>query len=224
MKSQLTLVILVSLCAAASAACSSEEPQTPAPPPSASTPPASPTTGDAPSGGEPFAPITSRSGGNGQASDEGTPIVAPGANFTLPGNWISEQPSSSMRLAQARIPGSGGDGQLTVFYFGPGGGGGLESNLSRWIGQVEIEPGTEPRRESFDAGTFRVTWVEVQGTIKPSTMGVGPTEPQPGSRLLAAVVEGPQGPWYFKATGPSETMAAQRDAFLAMLSSAAPHG
>jgi hypothetical protein len=50
-------------------------------------------------------------------------------------------------------------------------------------------------------------------------MSGGPAEAQPNSRLLGAVVEGPGGPWFFKATGPSATLGAQRDAFLAMLES-----
>jgi hypothetical protein len=49
---------------------------------------------------------------------------------------------------------------------------------------------------------------------------MGPAEPQPGSRLLAAVVEGPGGPWFFKTTGPDETVAAARADFLAMLRAA----
>ncbi len=165
--------------------------------------------------------MTSRSGGGG----DGSTITAPGAIFTMPADWISEPPSSGMRLAQAKIPGPAGSGQLTVFYFGPGGGGGLESNLSRWIGQVEIDAGTSPSREEFDTATgYRVTWIEVEGTIKPSTMGMGPSAPQAGSRMLAAVVEGPEGPWYFKATGPAETLASQRAAFLDMLRSVVAHG
>ena len=214
MKRYLLPVLLAAACVAA---CSSED-AAPAPAPPTATseqPPASPAPGA-------LAPVTSRTPA--ASAGGGAQIAAPGAIFTLPADWPSEPPSSSMRLAQARIPGAGGDGQLTVFYFGAGGGGGLESNLSRWIGQVEIEPGTEPRRESFDAGGFRITWIEVEGTLKPSTMGTGPREPQPGSRMLAAVVEGPEGPWFFKATGPSETLAAQRDAFLGMLASAVPHG
>lgn len=134
--------------------------------------------------------------------------------FELPAGWQETQPSSQMRLKQATIPGPGGDAELAVFFFGPGSGGGVEDNVQRWIGQME--PTAEPQRDSFESGDYRVTWVEVDGTLKAGTMG-GPAEAQPGSTLLGAVVEGPGGPWFFKATGPEATLEAERDAFLGML-------
>lgn len=167
----------------------------------------------------PAGPGGAGTGGDAGADDGGDAgvIVAPGARFRLPASWQRETPSSSMRLAQARIDGPGGPAQMTAFFFGPGGGGGVEANLERWIGQVEAT--REPRREKLERGDFEITWVEVEGTIKPSTMGVGPDVPQPASRLLGAVVEGAGGPWFFKATGPTATLEAARDDFLAMLDS-----
>lgn len=148
---------------------------------------------------------------------EGPAVPLPGAVFHLPADWQQQPPSSSMRLAQAAIPGPGGAGELTVFHFGVGGGGGVEGNIQRWIGQVDAE--SPPARDVFSSGDFTVTWVEARGTLKASTMGTGPTEDQPGSMLLGAVVEGPGGPWYFKATGPADTMDQERENFLAMLRS-----
>ncbi|MEM8963940.1 MAG: hypothetical protein AAGD38_20820, partial [Acidobacteriota bacterium] len=59
----------------------------------------------------------------GDSTTDGHTIQAPGATFTMPSAWRAEPPANSMRLAQAAIPGEGGDGELTVFYFGAGGGG-----------------------------------------------------------------------------------------------------
>lgn len=171
----------------------------------------------------PIAPITSRGGT--------APSAAPKAqgsgeiDFALPAGWQSETPSSSMRMAQASIPGPGGPGQLAVFHFGPGGGGGVQDNIQRWIGQMEPEAGAQPAIQELQTEHgFKVTWVEVVGTMLPSTMGMGPDTPQPNSRLLGAVVEGPGGPWFFKATGPKDTLAAEREDFLAMLRNARPKG
>jgi len=189
----LTAAVLLGAC--------SEAPPAPAAAPPAAAPPAA------------AAPMPA-------AATAATSLTVPGGVFTLPASWTPQQPTSQMRLAQAAIPGPAGAGELAVFYFGPGGGGGLEANLQRWINQVE--PDQEPTRDSFTLGTWKVTWVEVVGTLKPSNMGTGPDKPLPGSRLLGAVVEGEGGPWFFKATGPAETLAAQRDAFLDMLKSGRP--
>jgi hypothetical protein len=42
--------------------------------------------------------------------------------------------------------------------------------------------------------------------------------------MLAALVEGPGGPWVFKATGPEATMEAAREDFFALLRSVRPAG
>lgn len=185
-------------------------------------PPASPDTSAATApqtGGEaPIAPMSSRGtvGGGGAAPQEG---AAGAIDYDIPAGWQAEPPANEMRIGQAVIPGAGGPGNLVVFYFGPGGGGGVQDNIQRWIDQMEPEAGSNPQPETFDANGFRVTWIDVSGTLKPSMMGTGPSTPQPNSRLLGAVVEGPGGPWFFKATGPQATLTAERENFLQMLRS-----
>jgi hypothetical protein len=178
------------------------------------TPPAA--EGGAAGGGETMPPISAR---DGEAATGGDAAMA-GADslaWELPTGWEAQTPSSAMRMAQASIPGEAGAAELAVFHFGVGGGGDAESNIQRWIGQMEVDPGTEPQRESFSVEPYQVTLVDVEGTLKPSMMGTGPSTAQPNSRLLGAVVEGPGGPWFFKATGPSQTLAAAKDDFRAML-------
>jgi hypothetical protein len=136
--------------------------------------------------------------------------------FALPAAWKSEPPGSGMRLAQASISGPTGAAQFAIFYFGAGGGGTAEANIERWIGQIE-RPLGPPRRAAFSTHGLAVAWVEVAGTMKASTIGMGPATAQPGSRLLGAVVEGPGGPWFVKAIGPDATVAAARPAFLELL-------
>jgi hypothetical protein len=149
----------------------------------------------------------------------GTTIELERIAFELPAGWEAQTPGSKMRAAQANIPGEAGTAQLAVFFFGEGQGGGADENIRRWISQVDFPPGSSTDRQQFDAHGYLVTWVDFEGTLKPAPMAGGPKEPQPSSRLLGAVVEGPGGPWFFKATGPSATLASQRDAFIAMLES-----
>lgn len=224
--------------AASAAALEAPAPPTSAPPaaPAADAAPADPHAVPAdPHGadGSTFGPVTSRGGGPGVPSPVAAPplpvgagaadgrILAPGASFDLPAGWKTEEPSSSMRLAQASVPGSQGPALLAVFYFGAGGGGGVDANLQRWVGQMNLAAGSAPEQGNFNVGDYRVTWVHASGTLKGGTMG-GPAEDTPNSALLGAVVEGEQGPWFFKMTGPGKTITEQREAFLGLLRSARP--
>jgi hypothetical protein len=165
------------------------------------------------------APAAPHGGGAGEKalSAEGSTVATPSFRFELPATWRREQPSSGMRLAQAVVPGPAGPGELAVFHFGAGQGGGVEANFERWLGQIELLAGSTPERGELAAAGFKVSWIDARGTLLPSAMGSGPTTPQPGFRLLGAVVEGEGGPWFFKVTGPEATLAPEREAFFGLL-------
>ena len=147
---------------------------------------------------------------------------AAGITWDWPADWQQQTPSSQMRVAQASIPGAAGPADFVVFFFGAGGGGGTDANIERWIGQVQSEPGSEPQREQFQVGDFQVSWVEVEGTLLPSSMGAGPSQAQPSSRLIGAVVEGAGGPWFFKVTGPNQTVVDAREQIRGVIESIEP--
>jgi hypothetical protein len=208
-------ILTLSLLLALLCACNKKAPDSAAATPAATTPTEAATTQPGGDSGAP-APISS----HGEAVG-GAP-AAPGASgsnieIDLPKAWEKQEPSSSMRIAQAAIPGPGGPGEFAVFFFGPGGGGSVDANIERWVGQMETSD--HPKPETFESGGMKVTWVDVKGTMKPSQMGMTPSAPLTDARLYGAVVEGPGGPWFFKATGSNKTLAPQRDAFVAMLKS-----
>lgn len=148
----------------------------------------------------------------------GTPVEIKGLHVELPPGWKSVPPSSSMRAAQAMIEGPGGTAELAVFHFGAGQGGDIDANIQRWIAQITPAAGTSPQRETFSTTDgLRVTWVDAEGTLQGSPMGMAAATPQPDARLMGAVIEGEGGPWFFKATGPDLTLAGQRLAFRGML-------
>ena len=67
--------------------------------------------------------------------------------------------------------------------------------------------------------------VSVTGTYEGGMTGSPePFEPQPDSMILGGIAEGPDAPWFFKFTGPEQTVAAQRDAFVEMMSSIRAEG
>lgn len=155
----------------------------------------------------------------------GPTMTAAGLTWTVPADWVAETPSSSMRLAQYRIPSNKSgveDGLVTVFHFGPGGGGGIEANLARWAGQFTQPDGSDPMSKAkidhFDAGALKASTIDLLGRYQTSgMMGGGRNYDEPGWRLIGGILEGPGGPWFFKVVGPAEVLDGQMDSFLAML-------
>jgi len=66
-----------------------------------------------------------------------------------------------------------------------------------------------------------VTLVDVAGRYKGADLlpGMPPSIPKDNYRMLGAIVETPDGLWYFKALGPAATIARHQEAFLGMLHS-----
>jgi hypothetical protein len=160
--------------------------------------------------------------------DTQLPPVDAAADSTLrwaaPESWIVEQPSSNMRFAQYRVPGSGGDAECVVFYFGPGQGGDPQANAMRWAGQFSQPDGSSSvekmKTSELDANGTSVLLVEVTGTYDGGMTGsMEPATPKPDSMLLGAVAPGPDAPWFFKFTGPEATVRENREAFEQMMKS-----
>jgi hypothetical protein len=128
-----------------------------------------------------------------------------------------------MRAATYKVPAAKGDtedAECAVFYFGQGQGGSVDDNLKRWYGQFSQPDGkasdAAAKTKKEKIGGLPVTTVDLAGTYTGSSM-MGPTTPKPGFRLLGAIVEGPQGPVFFKLTGPAKTVESSRAAFKKLL-------
>ena len=187
--------------------------------PTAASAPASAPSGDLPLVDSRGDTMPAAAGGeSGAGSDELT--------WTVPAGWVTETPSSGMRRAQYALPAAAGDpegGECAVFYFGPGQGGDIQSNVDRWAAQFTGTGGhpTPDLTETMVAGR-KVLKVTMEGTYNASTMMGGDAVPKPGSLLLGAIVEGPAGNWFFKCTGPKKTMLAQGQEFESLIQSVRP--
>jgi len=144
--------------------------------------------------------------------------------FAAPGDWISEAPTSSMRKAQYRLPRVAGDpedAELVVFYF-QGGGGGVQANIDRWIGQftkADGSPAEDIAKTSHKVSHgIPITTVDVSGTYV-AGMGSMATDSKgkPNFRMLGAVAEASSGPWFFKLTGPAKTVTKWESSFQSFL-------
>ena len=144
---------------------------------------------------------------------------ASGVKWTAPAAWKT-QPIRPMRAATYSAPAAAGDpepGEVAVFYFGPGQGGGVQANIDRWIGQFPQKTGTPKTTKSTVAG-MGVTVIDVAGTYGASSSPMSQEKVnKPGFRMLGAIVEAPQGAVFFKFTGPAKTVAAQEAAFQGMI-------
>jgi hypothetical protein len=145
-----------------------------------------------------------------------------GYHTTVPRAWTSATPSSSMRLAEYRVPGAAGalPVEVVVYFFGPGQGGPPDANIERWHSQFSNPDGTPVkalvRRDS--AGKLPVTFAEFTGTYARGVgTGSSADAARPGHTLLAAIVETPRGTLFVQCYGPSAAVTAQRAAYEAFV-------
>jgi len=176
-------------------------------------PPDHPPTGD--SAGD----AASDSSGTMMSNKSGSQSGGSGAvQWSAPKRWEAK-PASGMRAATYLIPAAKGDSEgaeCTVFE---NLGGGVQGNITRWIGQFE-NPDGAPNQNKEAINGLTVTTVDVSGTFKGGGQAMGQSSgPKTGYRLLGAIVEGPEGDVFFKMTGPAKTIAAAQGEFQAMLKS-----
>jgi len=149
--------------------------------------------------------------GSGAASANG---LADLLEYELPAGWQELRPTSD-RLINLQ---PAGDAQAACYLtFLAGGGGGLESNVNRWLGQFGGEPLTAEAVAALPKHLLlgrEATLVEVEGTFS----GMG-GEQMAGFALLGLILSDPSGGIFLKFTGPEALVAAERASFLALADS-----
>lgn len=155
--------------------------------------------------------------------------TAGGLSWTPPAKWQTDAPKP-MRAATYKVEPAAGDtepGECAVFYFGHGQGGDVDANIKRWIGQFS-QPDGKPseslaKTAKKKVNGLSVTTIDLSGTYNGSMGPGGPMSPtkvsKPGYRMLGGIVEGPQGPVFFKLTGPTKTTKAAEAGFDKLLAS-----
>lgn len=148
-------------------------------------------------------------------------VTLPGLTMTAAAGWTREQPGSSLRVAQFRLPRAGGDsadGELTVIAAG----GTVDENITRW--EKQFQGGVTATRNRRKVAGLDVTVAVMEGSFlkKLRPMAPGPGTPHPGYAVRAAVVETARGKLFFKAVGPKATVAKHAAAFDAMIGTLTP--
>lgn len=140
-----------------------------------------------------------------------------------PAGWVSERPSSSMRLSQYQLPAAEGDTEaasLVVYYFGAGQGGSVDANLERWISQMQT-PREKAKTETTTVNGMKVTLLDVSGAYAGGDMaGGGAAQSKPNFRMRAGVIETPKGAYFIKLVGPEKTVNRWDQAFQEFVKSA----
>lgn len=172
------------------------------------TPASAPTTRRAPDG-VPARPSSYK--------DDGDASVAVFAGLVAPkpATWQWHQPASTMRVAEYTVPGVEGSDQAQIVVYQFRGGGTVEANVERWKSQFRRADGSavEPKMQEIEADGMKVTVAEFSGEYK----GMNQMDFAPDQTLVAAIVESGADPVFVQLVGPSKTVAASHDAFMAML-------
>lgn len=187
-----------------------------APPPTKGPQQSVPTSSSAPPATAPPA------GMNAAQYDQGKSVTV---TFKAPDGWVSSPPTSSMRVAQYRLPraeGDAEDAELIIFYFGQGQGGSTQANLERWMGQMK-QPDGRPSGEvakttNTTVNGMSVTLLDLTGLYNAEmTPGGGERHNKPNARMRAAVVESPNGAYFVKLVGPLNTVNRWDESFMAFI-------
>lgn len=134
-----------------------------------------------------------------------------GISWTVPSDW-ERGPERRMRIATYVIGSGPMEADCAVFYFGPGQGGEVQANIDRWIGQFVQPDGSESAEAAQIAARevagLRITTIDLSGTYTAFMGGPmsGRQEERPDYRMLGAIVEAPEGPVFFKLTGPANSV------------------
>lgn len=148
--------------------------------------------------------------------------------FEIPAGWVVEQPTSSMRKAQLKLPGAeaGMDAELIIFNFGstPEAGGPVQANFDRWCSQFVQDDGGDTKarakREQTEIGGMAVHTIDISGRY---VAAVRPGSPEKNDksdyRMLASIIISPEGKYFVKVLGPAGTIDGQADAYQQFLHS-----
>ena len=153
----------------------------------------------------------------------------PALRFDAPAGWVAVEPPEPERVAEFVVPRAAEDAEdaaCVVYHFDNGGDqdGAVEAQLERWTSEM-LQPDGRPSADVATTSRFEVDGRQVTMLDVP---GIFAAEVLPGSRmryykrefrLKAAVVESPDGPYFFKLTGPDRTVTRWESAFAALVDS-----
>ena len=144
-------------------------------------------------------------------------VTVSGLSYKPDPAWQRQTPESSMRKDLFSLPGDAGAAELILFHF-PGMGGMAQANLQRWAGQMGSSM-EAAEVESAEVNGLQTSTIAISGSYSGSMGPMGGSEAKANYRMMATVIEGEGGPWFFKLTGPEETVAKWAESYGALIQS-----
>jgi hypothetical protein len=147
--------------------------------------------------------------------------------MVAPPSWTEKPSTSSMRAAEFQLPNVGAaEAEVIVYYFGESGAGSVQANIDRWLSQFE-QPDGKPssdaaKVEKAQLAGQEATLISVSGRYVAPAMPGGKPVDKPDQSLLAAIVNSPNGPYYFRLIGGQAAVASHAAPFREMLASLKP--
>jgi len=129
--------------------------------------------------------------------------------WTRPEGW-QEKPGSGMRMATLSVSNDSGQAVCTLVTLG-GTAGGLEANMRRWIGQLDLNPPPEQVAGLLETAIPITTEGGFEGVVVDLT-GFGPAGD--GTSMLAAMITVNGTTLFVKMTGPIALLSAEKDRFV----------
>lgn len=133
-----------------------------------------------------------------------------------PATWQSK-PARPMTVAVYTLPrpeGGREDAELTISHYPGMKNIPLQMQVDRWAGQLG-QKGDAVAQTKLENASHPTTLVDISGSFQGGGMMGGPAAPaKPDYRMVVAVLETEQGPWFFRLVGPKETVAAHEQDFL----------
>ena len=154
----------------------------------------------------------------------GEVIELGGLKAKTPASWKRQDPTSKLRLHQMAVPkveGDKEDAELIVFFFGKGGGGDTQANITRWKGQFSAPEGKTidevSKLEKYKVGKEAdVVCLDITGTYKSKDPPFSPTAKEvrkENYRGFHVIFDTDQGAYFITLRGPAKTLAKSKEAF-----------
>jgi len=152
--------------------------------------------------------------------DQGIVVDLDGLKSRTPADWKEVPTTQQFRYKVFRIPGDKAelDAELVIFYFGEGGGGGVEENIKRWKNMFLPPEGKTidevTKISEFKVGEVPVVYVDIRGTYLFRPFPAAPkAEPRKDYQMISVIFRSPKGPYFIRLVGPEVTVTKHQKRF-----------